>query len=437
MGARRRHDREIGRLAIPAFGALIAEPLYVLADTAVVGNIGTVQLAGLAVASSALLAGYAAFIFLAYGTTAAVSRLLGANRVGEAAHQAVQSLWLASVIGVAVTAGVALLAGPIVALLGAEGAVRTNALVYLRISSFGITFQLLTLAGTGYLRGLQDTRTPLAVAAGTATANLAIELVLINGFGYGIGASALSTVIAQAAGAVVYLRLITSATSRLGAALRPDWRAVRRLARVGGDLLVRTLALRASLTLFTAIAARIGAVDVGAHEVAFAVWSVLALALDSIAIAGQSMIGRFLGAGDAATAREVGRRMLQLGTVAGFFVGAVVLAAAPVLPGLFSDDPAVVSLAGFLLLFVAALQPVNAVVFVLDGLLIGAGDMAFLAKAMVGAALVTVPVALYVAVAGLGIGWVWGAITVLMAARLAVLALRWRSGAWAVAGAER
>ncbi len=433
---RRGHDREIARLAVPAFGALIAEPLYVLADTAVVGHLGTDQLAGLAVASSALLTGFAAFIFLAYGTTAAVSRLLGADREGEAAHQAVQSLWLATVIGLAVTVVVGGAAGPIVELLGATGDVRANAIVYLRISSVGITFQLVTFAGTGYLRGLQDTRTPLLVAVGTAIGNLVLELVLINGFDQGIGASALSTVVAQAIGALIYVRLITTATSRLGAALRPDWSAIRRLGRVGGDLLVRTLALRGSLTLFTAVAARIGTVEVGAHEVAFAVWSLLALALDAIAIAGQSMIGRFLGASDPVTARQVGRRMLELGTAAGVGAGALVLLARPVLPEVFTNDPAVVSLAGFLLVFVAVLQPVNGAVFVLDGLLIGAGDMAFLAKAMIGAALATAPVAFSVLVLDLGIGWVWGAVSVLMVARLVVLALRWHSGRWAVVGSD-
>jgi putative MATE family efflux protein len=434
---RNRHDREIARLAVPAFGALVAEPLYVLADTAVVGRIGTDELAGLAVASSALLTGYAIFIFLAYGTTAAVSRLLGAGQERFAAHQAVQGLWLAGVIGAAMTAVVIGFAGPIVELLGGTGAVRTNALVYLRISAAGITFQLLTFAGTGYLRGLQDTRTPLLVAIGAAVANLVIELLLIGGLGYGIGASALSTVIAQAGGALVYLRLITSATSRLGAALRPDWVAIRRLGRAGWDLLVRTVALRASLTLFTAVAARIGAEEVGAHEIAFAIWSLLALALDAVAIAGQAMIGRFLGADDVDTARQVGRRMLELGTVAGLFGAALVLLGRPVLPGIFSNDADVVHIAGFLLLFVAALQPLNGVAFVLDGLLIGAGDMSFLAKAMVAAALVTAPIAVVVAVLGLGIGWVWAAIAVLMLARVAVLAVRWRSGAWAVVGAER
>ncbi|MFP5321502.1 MAG: MATE family efflux transporter [Acidimicrobiia bacterium] len=433
---RSRHDREIARLAVPAFGALVAEPLYVLADTAIVGRIGTEELAGLAVASSALLTGYAIFIFLAYGTTAAVSRLLGAGREREAAQQAVQGLWLAAVIGVAVTALVLAFADPIVQLLGASGAVRTNALIYLRISALGIVFQLLVFAGTGYLRGLQDTRTPLVVAVGSALVNLVLEVVLISGFRYGIGASALSTVVAQVGAALVYLWLIARATSALGAGLAPDWSAVRRLGRAGWDLLVRTVALRASLTVATALAARIGTTDVAAHEIAFAIWSFLALGLDALAIAGQAMLGRFLGADDTVTAREVGRRMLELGTAAGLLVGGIVLALRPWLPDVFSDDPDVLALAGFLLVLVAVLQPVNGAVFVLDGLLIGAGDLSFLARAMVGAAVATAPVAVAVAVLDLGIGWVWGAITVLMLARLAALAWRWSTGAWAVTGAE-
>mgnify|MGYP001627481558 CR=1 FL=1 len=431
------HDREIARLAVPALGALVAEPLYVLADTAVVGRLGTEQLAGLAVASAALLTGYAAFIFLAYGTTAAVSRLLGAGEEREAAHQAVQGLWLAAAIGLAVTAVVLVAASPIVAALGAAGPVRTHALVYLRISALGIVPQLLTFAGTGYLRGLQDTRTPLVVAVAAALGNLVLELVLIPGLGFGIGASALSTVVAQVASAAVFLALIARATAQAGAGLRPDPAAIRRLGRAGWDLLVRTVALRGSLTAMTAVAARIGTVDVGAHEVAFAVWTFLALGLDAVAIAGQSMIGRHLGAGDVATARSVGRRMLELGVGGGVGAGALVLALRPVLPELFSTDPAVVVLAGFLLLHVAVLQPVNGLAFVLDGLLIGAGDMAFLARAMVVAGILATGAAVAVLLLDLGIGWLWGAIALLMAARAAALLLRWRSGRWAVVGAVR
>src|SRR5690606_33710384 len=181
------YDREIARLALPAFGALVAEPLYVLTDTAIVGHIGTPQLGGLAVASTILLTLHSVFIFLAYGTTAAVSRLLGAGDHREAAHQAVQSLWLAGLIGVGLVAVGLVGSDALVSAMGATGAVKTNALVYLRISLFGVPALLLVMAGTGYLRGLQDTRTPLVIAVGTGALNLVLELVLVYGFDQGIG----------------------------------------------------------------------------------------------------------------------------------------------------------------------------------------------------------------------------------------------------------
>lgn len=432
---RRRHDREIAALAIPALGALVAEPLYILADTAVVGRIGTEELAGLAVASAALLTGMAVLIFLAYGTTAAVSRLLGAGRDDEAASQAVQGLWLAGIIGVVLGAVVAAFPGPIVGVLGAEGEVRTQAEIYLQISAVGIPFQLLTFAGVGYLRGLQNTRTPLAVAIAAATTNLVLELVLVLGLDFGIAASAWSTVVAQTGAAGVYLWMIARDAHARSVRLGPDPVMLRRLSRVGGDLFVRTVALRGTLTVATAVAARLGTVEVAAHEIALAVWSLGAFVLDAIAIAGQAMIGRFLGAGDERSARDVGRRMLELGFGFGVVAGAVVLIARPWLPGVFTGDDAVVSLAGFLLIWVGAMQPVNAVAFVLDGLLIGAGDMAFLARAMVAAAAVALPIAAAVVVFDLGIGWLWGSIAALMVARVVALSWRWQQGAWSVTGA--
>lgn len=430
-------DRDIARLAIPAFGALIAEPLYVLTDTAVVGHLGTPQLAGLAVASSVLLTLYAVFIFLAYGTTAAVSRLLGAGDDREAAHQAVQSMWLALFIGLALIVVGLALSGPLVGLMGAEGAVRTNALVYLRISLAGVPAMLLVLAGAGYLRGLQDTRTPLAVAAGTAAGNLVLEVVLIYGLGQGIGASALATVLAQTAGAVVYVRRVGWAARRFGADLAPHPASLVALARVGRDLLVRTAALRAALVVATAVAARLGPVDVAAHQIAFEIWNVLALGLDAIAIAGQAMVGRALGAGDGRAARDAGRRMIEWGVALGIVVGVLVALLRTVLPHLFTDDAEVLALAGFLLLWVAALQPVNAVAFVLDGVLIGAGDMRFLAWAMILAAAVFIPAALLVLALDAGIGWLWASLGLLMVTRSSTLLARFASDRWVVLGARR
>ena len=427
-------DREIVRLALPAFGALIAQPLYVLADTAVVGHLGTPELAGLAIANTVLATLYAVFIFLAYGTTSAVARLIGAGDHREAAHQAVQGLWLAAAIGVVLAAAGEVFAVPLVRILGAEGEVATNALIYLRVSLLGVPATLITFAGTGYLRGLQNTTGPLVVAVASALFNLVFEVALIYGLGFGIAASAASTAVAEWGAAAVYVWWVHRAVSAHSVVLRPHAQTLRSLLVVGRDLFFRTVALRGSLTVATAVAARIGTVDLAAHQVAFEIWSFLALALDAIAIAGQSITGLRLGAGDGPGARAAGRRMLEWGVVAGFAAGVLVMVLRPVLPDLFTDDPAVIALAGFLLLFVAALQPVNGAVFVLDGLLIGAGDLRFLAKAMVGSMCVFVPAAVAVLVLGLGIGWLWAAISLFMVARLVPLAWRFAGDGWVVLG---
>lgn len=430
-------DGEILRLAVPALGALVAEPLYILADTAVVGHLGTPQLGGLALASQVLLLVVAVFIFLAYGTTAAVGRLLGAGRHREAAHNAVQSLWLAVGVGVTLAAAIAVFAEPALRLLGGDGDVLHFGLRYLRISVLGLPAMLITLAGVGYLRGAKDTVRPLVVAVATAVGNLALELVLVYGFGFGVGASALSTVIMQWLGAVAYLVWIGRSVRAEGVSLAPDRRVIGTLAVAGGDLFVRTAALRGSIVVAAAVAARIGDADLAAHQITFEVWALFALGLDSIAIAGQAIVANRLGAGDGDGARRSAERMMEIGVGLGVVTAVAAIAARPWLPEIFTDDPAVISLTAFLLWFLAAQQPLNAVAFTLDGLLIGAGDLRFLAKAMAGAAVVFVAGALAVVATGAGIGWLWAALTVFMVARVIPLWMRFRSGRWAVVGATR
>ena len=430
-------DREILRLAVPALGALVAEPLYILADTAVVGRLGTPQLGGLALASSLLLIGYSVFIFLAYGTTATVARLLGAGEHRRAAHHAVQSIWLAGAVGV-VLAGLGLVFGDsLISLMGGKGEVATHAEVYLRISLFGVPAMLVTLAGVGYLRGLQDTARPLYVALGTAVLNLVIELVLIYGFDQGIGASALATVIAQSVGAVVFVIWIRAAVTAHGVNLRPDLRVISAVASDGIDLFIRTAALRGSLTITLAVAARIGTDDLAAHQIAFEIFSLLALTLDAIAIAAQSMIGQALGASDGTRARALARRMTQWGLGAGVLLGLVVLVVSPVLPHVFTDDPAVLGLTTFLLIHVAISQPLAGVVFALDGILIGAGDLRYLAWAMWTAAVVLIGGALIVLAVDAGIGWLWLCLQLWVIVRAITLLARFRTQAWVVLGPNR
>ena len=437
MKLRSEWDGEILRLALPALGALIAEPVYVLSDTAIVGHLGTPQLAGLAVAAAILVAGYSIFIFLAYGKTAAVARLFGAGDEREATHQAVQGVWLALAVSAPVTLAGLVLAGPLVRGFGASGSAAGYAETYLRISALGVPAVLVTYAAVGWLSGRQDTTTPLLVAVGSAAVNLALEVLLIFGLGYGVGASAASTVLVQWAAVAIYLGGLGRRAAALQVGLRPIGAAVGRLARVGLDLLVRTIALRLALTAATAVAARLGAAQVGAHQIAFELWNTLALALDAIAIAGQALVGRLLGAADALGARAATRRMIELGLAFGVVVGLVLLALHGVLPHAFTDDPLVLQLASFVLVFAAVLQPVNAVVFVLDGVLMGAGDMRYLAVSTVAAAALFLALAVVLAATGAGLGWLWAAIGVLMLARLAALAARLRTDAWLVTGATR
>jgi putative MATE family efflux protein len=429
------HDREILRLAVPALGALAAEPLYLLADTAVVGHLGTPELGGLAVAGTVLTTAFFLFNFLAYGTTASVSRLVGGGDEAAAARQAAQSGWLALGLGLLLTALGVAFAPQAVDLFGADAVVRVHAVTYLRVSALGAPAVLLALAAVGYLRGLQDTRTTLLVAVGSNVLNLVLELALIYGLGMGMAASAAATVTAQVAAAAAYLTVVGRQVARTGAPLRPDLRRLLGLARVGRDLFVRTGSLLAALAVATAVASRMGTAPLGAHQIAFQLWSFLALVLDAIAIAGQAIVGRMLGASRSDEARAASGRMIQWGVVAGLLFAAGVVLLRPALIPIFTDDPAVRDEAMAVLLVVAVLQPLNAIVFVLDGVLIGAGDMRYLARAMVvSGLLVFVPAAVAVSRFGLGLMALWGALALLMASRLIGVGARYRSGRWAVTG---
>ncbi|MBK3625244.1 MATE family efflux transporter [Streptomyces sp. MBT49] len=435
--ARRQHDREIVALAVPAFGALVAEPLFVLADSAIVGHLGTAQLAGLGVASALLMTSVSVFVFLAYATTAAVARRVGAGDLPAAIRQGMDGIWLALLLGAAVIAAVLPTAPALVQLFGASDAAAPYATTYLRISALGIPAMLVVMAATGVLRGLQDTRTPLYVAVAGFVANAVLNAGLVYGVGLGIAGSAWGTVIAQWGMAAVYLAVVIRGARRHGASLRPDAEGIKASAQAGVPLLVRTLSLRAILMIATAVAARLGDDDIAAHQIALSLWSLLAFALDAIAIAGQAIIGRYLGADDAQGARDVCRRMVEWGIAVGVVLGLLVVVARPLFLPLFTSDPAVKDAALPALLVVALSQPVCGIVFVLDGVLMGAGDGPYLAWAMVLTLAVFAPVALLVPVLGGGLTAVWGAMTLMMAVRMLTLWLRARSGRWVITGATR
>jgi putative MATE family efflux protein len=347
----------------------------------------------------------------------------------------VQSLWLAGLIGMVLLAVGQVAAVPLIEAFGGEGAVATNAEIYLRIGLFGVPAVLVVFAGTGYLRGLQDTVTPLVISLATAAGNFVLEVALIWGLGFGIGASALSTVLAQIVAATIYVVRVARAVAHHDVELAPRARALRDLLVVGRDLLIRTAALRIAFVVATAVAARIGTEALAAHEIAFAVFATLALALDAIAIAAQAMVGRMLGAGEPEVAREASWRMIHWGIAAGLLLGGLTLAARPVLADLFTSDVSVAALATYLFVWVALLQPLSGVVFTLDGVLIGASDMGYLAVAMVISTAVFLPAALAVVVLDLGIGWLWAALALFMAARAVTLGIRFAGDRWLIVGA--
>ena len=428
-------DREILRLAVPALGALLAEPLFLLADSAIVGHLGTAELAGLGIAGTVLVTVVGLCVFLAYGTTAAVARRVGAGEVRLAVRQGVDGLWLALLLGVLLALGMAVLATPVVSAFGAAPAVSGHALTYLRISLLGLPAMLVVLAGTGVLRGLQDTRTPLVVAGTGAAVNAALNLLLVHGLGLGIAGSAWGTVLTQVASAAAYVGIVARGARRRGAALRPDRAGVRAAARAGTALLVRTLTLRAALLVLTWVAARQGEVTLAAHQVAFTLWTFLAFVLDAVAIAAQALVGRALGAGDVPGTGELTRRMLVWGVGAGAVLAVLVVALRPAYVPLFSPDPAVRAALAEVLVVAALLQPLSGAVFVLDGVLIGAGDARYLAGAGVLVLVAFLPLAALVALTSAGLLALWGALGGLMLARLLTLLHRARGSAWLVTGA--
>jgi len=433
-------DREILALAVPALFALVCEPLFLLVDTAVVGSLGTVPQAGLGIAAAVLATAVNLFVFLAYATTASVARTLGAGDLRGALARGVDGLWLAAGLGIAAALVTGLGAPALVNLFGAGPEVSHQAVTYLAWSAPGVPAMLVVLAATGVLRGLQDTRTPLAVAAGGSVVNAVLNLVLVRGTGLRIAGSGLGTALTQAGMAVVTVAVVTRGARRRGVSLRPRPAGIRAGGVAGLPLLVRTLALRATLLLTTYAATRLGVAQLAAHQIVSSLWTLLALTLDALAIAAQALTGRALGAGDVAGTRAATARMVRWGVGGGAVTGAVLLAVHGLVEPLFSADPAVRGAMGAAVVVAAVMQPLAGFVFVLDGVLIGAGDGRYLALTAL------VQLAVYAPLVGLvlregpvgtaGLVWLWIAFSGgWMAVRGTFLGLRARSGTWLVTGA--
>ncbi|WP_328338971.1 MATE family efflux transporter [Micromonospora sp. NBC_00421] len=426
--------RRIAALALPALVVLAAEPLYVLVDTAVAGHLDRVALAALAVGGTVLTLVAWLGAVLAYGITGRAARRFGAGDRAAAVAEGVQASWLAFGVGTLVALGMQLGAGPLTDLLAGPGEVADAAERWLRVAALGAPGLLLAAAGNGWLRGVQDTRRPLWFVLGPNLLSALLCPLLVYPVGWGLTGSAVANAFAQTVSGGLFVAALVGER----VALRPRPAVLRQQVMFSRDLLVRGVAFQASFLSATAVAARFGAAAVGAHQIAVQLWFLTTLLLDALAIAGQALVGAALGAGDAAGARVLARRLALLGAACGLAFAVLIAVGAGVVPGLFSSDSRVREQAMVAWPWLVALQPLGGVVFALDGVLIGAGDVRYLRNLTIVAAFGGFLPAIWLTyVFDLGLGGIWAGLTLFVLLRLAALLLRLRSGGWAVVGAVR
>ncbi|MFG2054966.1 MATE family efflux transporter [Micromonospora sp. NPDC048930] len=427
--------RRIAALALPALVVLAAEPLYVLVDTAVVGHLGRVPLAALAVGGTVMTLTAWLGTVVAYGTTGRSARRFGSGDRAAAVAEGVQASWLALTVGVLVALAIGVGGGWLArTLVGGPGEVADAAANWLRIAALGAPGLLLAAAGNGWLRGIQDTRRPLLFVLAPNLLSALLCPLLVYPVGLGLAGSAVANAVAQTLSG----SLFAAALVRERISLRPRPRMIRQQLVLSRDLLIRGVAFQASFLSATAVAARFGAAAVGAHQIAVQLWFFTALVLDALAIAAQALIGAALGAGDAAGARALARRIALLGGLCGVAFAVLIAAGAGLVPSWFSSDPQVREQAMLAWPWFVALQPIGGVVFALDGVLIGAGDVRYLRNLTIVAALGGFLPAIWLAYGfDLGLGGIWAGLTLFVVLRLVALLLRLRSGGWAVVGAVR
>ena len=415
-------ERRIVRLAIPALGTLAVEPLYVLVDTAIVGRLGTPQLAGLAIASTILLTVISLTAALEYGLTPDVAHAHGRGNAPEARRVATNGLQLAVLLGVPMAIALGLAARPLSWLLGGRGEVLEHATTYLGISAVGVPFVLVAYVGHGVMRGVNQLRLPLLLVVVANTVNLVLELIAVYWLDLGIAGSAWSTVIVQALAAVAFVGIMRPHLTRL----RPTWERIKPLLASGVHFAVRSLAMFAVWNSATFVAAGIDTSTLAANQVLTQLFILLALVLDALAIPAQSLVAGALGAGRPAEATRVGRTSTRLSLWGGGGLALLLAALSPVAPYLFSDDPSVRSRLTAGLLILAVMQFPGAVAFAYDGALIGAKDERWLGRQAVYNLLGYAPLAAATLLwPSLGLAGLWGAQLMWMTLRAWVNARRW------------
>lgn len=420
-------NRTIWSISLPAFAALIAEPLMFVVDTAIIGHLGTIELAAVAAGQSVIGAILALSIFLAYGTTATVSRHIGAQDSTGAWALAVSGLWLSVIWGIAIAILVAIFSKSLLAPFVSSPQTADLARSYLLISTLGMVGMFLFLAATGALRGVLDLKTPLLVVVVANIFNAGLALLFVYGLGWSVPGAAWATVIAQSAGGFYLASRVVKHANEAGAALAPNISEIISAAKQGVALIIRSASLQATFLIATMLAAGIGDISLASHRIAISVVTLLAFSLDAIAIAGQTLTGRFLGASDLKSLHAYTKRLMQWGIVTGAIATMTLLGTLQYVPYLFTTDEEVIEALIPVLIAIAALQPISGLVFVLDGILIGASDTKYLAIAMLISFIAYLPMA-YLAQSNLT--YLWLAYCGFIIARLMTLLARIRTTSW-------
>jgi len=428
--APRSRHRRILWLAVPAIGTLIADPLLGAVDTAVAGRLGSAELGALGLAVSLLAAGTWVFNFLVFGTTTTVAHAMGRGDVEAAGRRVAHASVAALVLGIIAGIAVYVLAAPLIMAFGAVEELVDPAVSYLKVRAFGVPFLLLAYVGHGAFRGVGNTRTPLLIVVAANILNGVLDIVLVFVFGFGLAGIAAATVAAEVASVIGFFLLISRAGLPLVGHGLPNREQVRDLVVVSRDLVMRTGGLVAGFLAITAAAARADADVAAAHQVIWQVFILVSFMMDGFAIAAQSMVGAALGAGDREEARATSRALIGWGVLGGAAVGVVLWAAQVPISRVFTSEPEVIAMIATAWMLASLMHILNGVVFVLDGVLMGAADFAYLRTWTIVAAVVAGVMGQVGVSMGAGLLWLWACVGVMMAVRGASLALRIRGTRW-------
>lgn len=421
-------------LALPALGVLAATPLYLLLDTAVVGRmLGSFELAALAAGATVQSTVTTQLTFLSYGTTARSARLFGAGKRSDAVAEGVQSTWVGIGVGLLLAAVIWLFGDTIALWLTGDEAIAAETAKWLYVSALAIPLTLVVMAGNGWLRGVQDTRRPLYfVLAGVIPGAILLPLFVHQ---FGLVGSAAANVLGMAITATCFI--VCLAREHRGD-WRPRWSIMVRQLVLGRDLILRSLSFQVAFVSAAAVAARFGTEPLAAHQIMLQLWNFVTLVLDSLAIAAQALIGSALGVGTVAIAKKVGERITLYSLLFAGGLAAVFALGAGVIPRIFTTDEAVLAeISGpwWLLLIMIIL---GGIVFALDGVLLGAGDAAFLRTISILSVLLGFLPGVWISFAlDGGLLGIWAGLLSFIAIRMVAVAWRFRSMKWAVVGQSR